>query len=382
MTPRHAVFAAFVPFGIGFGMWAGTIARVAARSDISAQMLGFAITGFIAAALSGMALGGMLSRHFTVKTILLGAIAACAISLSLLMQADGPFSFLLGLIVYGVINGIYDGAMNAEGTAVEADCGRPILLGFHAAASCAAGLTAIIGSYVAVNVGTEATAGIVVCGYALGALGVWRGTPARVVAIRDAEQKNQPRRFQRPILLLGIVVGIVIAGETVTAMFSAPALVAQAPDLAAYAGFGATAFALCQALVRAFADRLRRRFGDLRIMELSLVVATLGFLVVSFSTSFTQSAAGFALVGLGSACLVPCGFSLAPAYSRVAAAQALGLLALITALPRIPAPLAFGDLAERISYPAAFALNAVLFCVAFGVLKQLKRLPLPEAMKG
>ena len=103
MTPRHAVFAAFVPFGIGFGTWAGTIASVAARSEISAQMLGFAITGFIAAALTGMALGGAISRRFTVKTILLGSIAASALSLSLLMQTDGPFTFLLGLIVYGVV---------------------------------------------------------------------------------------------------------------------------------------------------------------------------------------------------------------------------------------------------------------------------------------
>ena len=49
MTPRQAVFVAFLSFGVGFGTWAGTIATVVSRSALSPDMLGLAITGFIAA---------------------------------------------------------------------------------------------------------------------------------------------------------------------------------------------------------------------------------------------------------------------------------------------------------------------------------------------
>lgn len=375
MTPRQAVFAAFIAFGVGFGTWAGTIATVASRSGLSPDTLGLAITGFIAAALAGMAAAGALSRVLPLKTILLCAIGGAAVSLPLLMQAATPASFVLGLCLYGLMHGAFDGSMNAEGTAVEHDAGRPILSGFHAAASFALAPAALLGSLIAVRFGTQATALIVLAAFAIGAAAVLSGMPKRSPSGGKLGAPGAPRRFSRPIVLLGLIVGISIAGETAAAMFSAPALARQAPELAGYAGFGATAFALCQAVVRSTADILRRRLGDLRVIEISALVAAAGFALVATSSSFTQSALGFALVGAGTACLVPCGFSLAPVFSGIAAAQALGILAVVTALPRIPAPLAFGQIADRFSFGTAFALNIVLFLLALLFAFLLRRMP-------
>ena len=54
-------------------------------------------------------------------------------------------------------------------------------------------------------------------------------------------------------------------------------------------------------------------------------------------------------------------------------AEALGIVALISAVPRLPAPLAFGDVAARYSFSVAFALNAMLFAAALGLVLLLRR---------
>lgn len=379
MTPRHAVFAAFIAFGAGYGLWAGAIASVALRSGMTPQLLGYAVTTFIAASLLGMAGGGVLSRSRSIKTLLLCSIALAMAALTVLLNVQSPAGFLAGITAFGLVAGAFDGLMNAEGTAVEAEIGRPVLAGFHASASFASAATAILGSLVMTHGGPLATAFLACLVYGAALIAVRRLTPRRAVAALDDTAPPQAWRFNRPIVLLGLIVGICIAGEMAAIMFSAPALAAQSPELAAYAGFGATAFSLCQGLVRCWADRFRRRLGDLRVMELSILGAALGFAVVATSTSFAQSAVGFALIGAGTGCLVPCGFSLAPRYAGLAAAQALGVLALVTALPRIPAPLVFGEMAERFAYPVAFAVNGLLFALALALTAWLRRRPQAQA---
>jgi MFS family permease len=143
-------------------------------------------------------------------------------------------------------------------------------------------------------------------------------------------------------------------------MFSAQTLASQAPALAAYAGAGATAFALFQAALRLCGDRLRRTIGDERLVSVSLAVALLGFVVVAASPGFVTSAAGFAIVGLGTACIVPCGFATAARLSPRPAAAVISMLSLITGLLRIPAPLAYGWLASRAGFAPSFLLYALI----------------------
>ena len=96
------------------------------------------------------------------------------------------------------------------------------------------------------------------------------------------------------LLLLGTVLGLGIAAEITAAMWSSRYLAEQAAQLAAFAGAGAAFFTGSQALVRFFGDPLRRRFGDHRLVSVSLAVAACGFGFVGLVDGFGPALFGFA----------------------------------------------------------------------------------------
>ncbi len=386
MTPRHATFAAFLAFGVSVGLWSGSVPAVALRAGITPAMMGLATTGHIASYVAGIAAGGVLARHAPIRRSLPALVALTAIGAALALQAAGPAAFAGLFLGFGFLLGLCDGTMNAEGTAVERDLGRPVLAGFHAASSFAAAAAAALGGALSVLAGTLATAAVGLAVAAAAVAVILSATPLRPVEPRRGAAG--PRGLTGagpvahaaaslpvvPIVLVGLAAGFTMTGEAATLNFAASTLREQAPAFAAYAGLGVTAFGLCQACARTLVDRVRRRFADTDIILWSAALAGVGFAIVATGATAAQSIAGFAVIGVGTAAIVPCSFALAPRVSGLAAAQAIGLLSLISALPRIPQPLFFGEVAARFGFAAGFAINAALMVVAFALAMRLRAL--------
>ena len=169
----------------------------------------------------------------------------------------------------------------------------------------------------------------------------------------------------RPVAVLGTVLGITIAAEVTAQMWSARFLQQQSAQLAALAGAGAALFSGCQSMLRLMGDALRQRVGDGRLITVSLLVAALGFATVAAAGvpwpwlsalhGFGPAVAGFALVGLGTACVVPCLFALIARQAPDRAAAALGTASLVAGLIRLPAPLLLGWVVSLWSDAAGFA---------------------------
>ena len=123
-------------------------------------------------------------------------------------------------------------------------------------------------------------------------------------------------------------------------------------------------FSACQATLRFNADVIRLRFSDRRIIFGSFAVAAAGFAVVAAEGGFAQSVAGFALIGIGTGAIVPCGFALAARQTGTQPAIGLSSASLFGALTRLPAPLATGAIAQSFSLPLAFAAFAVALAAA------------------
>jgi len=79
----------------------------------------------------------------------------------------------------------------------------------------------------------------------------------------------------------------------------------------------------------------------------------------SASRAFGISVAGFALIGVGTGPIVPCGFALAARQSVAGPAVGLASASLFSALSRLPAPLVTGAIAQTLSLPTAFAAFAL-----------------------
>jgi MFS family permease len=374
MTPRQATFAAFLSFGVSIGLWSGSVPVVAAASGLDPALLGLAATGFIASAILGVAGAGLAARRIAIRRTLIAAVGLTALTCALALQANGVWTFLVLFLAFGFVSGLCDGTMNAEGTAVVRDLGRPVLAGFHAAASFASAISAGIGGAVSVTVGTAASGALALL-FALAALAViLRACPARPVERPAPGAGPRPSsQLGVPILIMGLVAGISMAGEAAAIMFAASTIREQSPALAAYAGLGVTAFGLFQAAARSMIDRVRRHVPDTDIVLWSVALACFGFLIVATGSSAAQSAAGFAVIGIGTAAIVPCCFVIATRSSGLGAAQAIGLLSVVSAIPRVPQPLGFGEIADRWGFAAAFGLNAALMLIGLMLVLAVRR---------
>ena len=361
----------FFAFGIAAGQWSGTVPTVAAASGVNSATLGLAFTVFTAAYILSMTFGGAALARMPTRPLLIVGNVASALAVSSFVLSTSPIALFVSLTGIGVAMGFLDLAMNAEGTQVEVDSGRPMLARLHGSASAGSALGAIVGSVLALTVGTWAS--VIVCFVALSVaiVVVYRLTPQRAVRSRAERQASGSFPGSTTLIILGIVFGIGVAGESAAGMWSARLLDEQAPQLAVIAGIGISFFAGCQALVRFSGDRLRRSFGDRTLIGACLTVAAIGFAIIGQSSSFLMSVVGFALVCFGSALTVPCVFALSVASSPRHGGAAISYIAAVAGLPRILTPWAFGLIAAQFSTGTAFGLIAVALVVAV-VLSQVR----------
>lgn len=362
-SARAVVTAVFFAFAVGLGLWAGAIPALMRQSGLDVAGLGIALTMHTAAYIAAMAGGGQLARVIPPRRLMLLAMAANVPCFGLLFAAGSPALLMLALTVMGLSAGLLDLAMNTEGTAVEHELGRPVLLSMHASASAAFALGALGGSLIGTHIGPAWCALVVLAVSLPVALALHRLGPrpnATVAPLAVPASRGAGHGVAR----VGIVLGLTIGAEMAAQMWSARFLERQAADLAAFAGAGAAFFAGFQAVVRLLGDALRRRLGDQRVIMASLVIAALGFVTVASSSWFVQSLIGFALVGLGTACVVPCCFALIARRAAERAAAALGIASLVAGAIRLPTPLVLGAVATAWGDAQVFALVAVGLAVA------------------
>lgn len=362
---RAVVTAVFFAFAIGLGLWAGAIPVLVRQTGTDAAGLGIALTLHAGAYIAAMAGGGQLARRIAPRRLMRAALLANVLTFAALFNAGSTLALTLALMAVGLSAGLLDLAMNTEGTAVESELGRPVLLSMHAAASAAFAIGALAGSLLATSAGARWCAAVVLLVSLPVAAALHRLGPRPVTSVPPlAVPTRRGFGVGRGVVLLGIVLGVTIGAEMCAQMWSARFLERQAADLAAFAGAGAAFFAGFQALIRVFGDALRRRLGDPLVITLSLLIAAVGFATVAASNAFALSLFGFALVGLGTACVVPCCFALVARQAAERAAGALGVASLVAGLIRLPTPLYLGYVAAAFSDAVAFAGVAFALLVA------------------
>jgi hypothetical protein len=355
-----AVAAVFFALGVGVGLWGGASGAILIRSGVDASTFGVLLTVYTGAYLIAMSAGGALAHRFGVDEALSVSAIIFGATLCALLNASSQAWVAIALIASGFLGGVVDVLMNAEGARIERGLGRPILARLHAAASAGMAIGAILGSLIAA--GPAPWAAGVVAALTLAGAGLAYHRAARTDRPPPAAVGASGRRglsFAPALIGLGVVVGVSIAAELAASVWSTLLLRDEAPKLAAISGLGAAFFSTCQAALRFNADAIRLRVSDLRIIIASFAIAAAGFALVSIQAGFAASVAGFALIGVGTGPIVPCGFALAARQSAQGPAVGLASASLFSALSRLPAPLATGAIAQRVSLPAAFAAFAM-----------------------
>jgi len=371
-SPRSIITLVFFSLGTSIGVWAGTVPQVTRAAGIDDMALGLGLTAYTIAYVVAMALGPRLARWTTNRAVLMAILPLLGISVVALLLSPAPTFFFLAITVYGALLGLTDLFMNAEASAMETDLGRPVFASFHGSASAGVAIFAILGSILAA-LSAPWIAGLLTALLLLAATeAVRRWLTARRPALVARALSDSAAIDFIPFCLLGLAAGLVIAGETAAVMWSAKLLDQQAGAFKAIAGIGVAFFGLCHAAIRFMGDGSRARFGDMPLMLGSLAVAAVGFSAIGLSRNFAMSVAAFALVGFGTACVVPCIFALAGRLSAANRAKGIGFISLIAGVPRILAPWIFGWLAETRSTSFAFAMCAVGMLAAMACILAIR----------
>ena len=374
-TPRAAIMAVFAAFGAIFGTFAGSVPQLFTHYGLSNASYGIGITVMSAATVAAMGLSGRIARHVSHRYLLLAVLPAAWVMLLALFSATWQPLFFLFAALLGALAGVLDVIMNAEGGAIEVDMKRPVYTAFHGSVSLSLAVFAILSSILSTEYGALASVLAASVAIAVATLMVYTSVEVRQLPSIPQEQAASRRgaAFTRPLVLIGVAVGLVFVAELAALLWSSKLLAEAAPELAALSGLGAAFFGLCNAIVRFPGDGLRARFGEFRTMRTMLCVAILGFAGLAATQTFAANVFFFAMTGMGLSLLAPCLFAMAARETPYNRAAGISVAMLVAGFPRMTSPTLFGAIAEIASTRFAFGLCAFVLVGSLIAINALAR---------
>ncbi|MDG4865638.1 MFS transporter [Streptomyces sp. T-3] len=361
---RIAVAAVFCVHGSVTGSFATRVPWIQDHAGVSAGQLGLALAFPAIGASVAMPLASAISHRFGSRGALRGLLVLWTLALTLPSLAPNLLTLCLALFVFGATAGPSDVVMNAIGVEVETRMDRSIMSGLHGMWSVGA-LIGSAGGTLAAHLGSDARLHHLLAAVVLTVLGLL--ACRNVLDIHSEPEAEAPPRFALPpksALVIGMVGFCAVFAEGASLDWSAVYLRDVLDTSPGVAAASTTAFALTMAVARLAGDKVVDRFGAVRTVRVGGALAAAGGLLVVFAGHPLVAMAGFGLVGLGIAVVVPLAFA-AAGRSGPNPSQAIAGVATITYTSGLIAPSAIGGIADATSLVVSFGLVTAL---AFGLL--------------
>ena len=377
-SPRTAVAAAFLIHSTVSGTWAPRLPAIKESLGLSDGELGTALVGLAIGLVVGTRVAGAPIDRWGSRPFMRAGFPLLAATLLLPGLADSGPTLFASLLILGIASGALDVAMNAQGIEVERTLSRPILSGLHGLWSVGLGLGAGAAA-LAAAAGLDPLPhfAIVAAVLALASLVFLRSLLPESEQVR-AELSSEDEEgiavpWTVPLVLLGVIAFCSFVGEGSASDWSAVYMTQELGASQALGALAFTAFAVTMATTRFLADPLRTRFGNVMLVRGGSLVAAggLGFGLLIHEPA--AAIAGFALLGLGLAAVVPIAFAAAGEMNPRATGRLVGRVATIGYVGSVAGPIAIGWLAEATSLRVALGLVVVLSLVIAAAARTCRR---------
>ncbi|MGH7760007.1 MAG: MFS transporter [Candidatus Dormibacteraceae bacterium] len=367
---RRAVSVAFLAFGAVSGSWVPRLPALKDHLHMSDAQVGYALLAFSLGALIGAGVARIVLGRGARAWVRGGTVAICA-CLVLPALAAGFLQLFLSLLLLGACAGFVDMLENAQAAELERMAGRPLINGFHGYWS----LGAFAGAVLA---GLAAFAGVPpLLHFAFAAIAA---ALASAVFLRDLPdtRAGAPRLAPKGAgryWLTGFVIAVAaisfcsILVEGGAADWSALYLRELSHADPGLAAGGFAAFALAATLVRFRADVLTARTSAAVVARLGGIVASVGLVLAIAVPALPGAILGFALVGIGTAVLVPLAFS--AGANLGASGTALTLVLAAGYSGSIAGPAMIGNVADRFGLRIAMAIPLAAAIVIVALARSL-----------
>jgi fucose permease len=348
-----ALALTFVAFGVVDGTWAARLPALKQRLGLDSGELGLIVFAVSCAATLVLPLAGWLAARLGSRPpVALGLLLAAG-SLAAAAFAPGPATLAATAVVLGAGFGIVDVAANADGVALERRLGRHVLSALHGMWSV--GL--LVGSGIAAG---AAAASLGVRGhFPAVAAGVAVVTVVAVPRLLPKAEDAAAAHFalpRREVALPALLMFCSMFVESATMGWSAVFLAGPAHGSAAVAAAGVVAYSVAMAVARFVGDGLLARWGVAGLARRGGALTCAGIGLALAARTPAAGLVGFALVGVGSAALVPAIFRVAGTSARGSAAAGIAAVATAGYTGAVINGPAIGFLARGIGLTGALGL--------------------------
>jgi predicted MFS family arabinose efflux permease len=379
---KLATQAIFLICGLGISSWAVMVPLAKTRLNLNDAELGSLLLLLGAGSVAMMPATGMLLGRVGSRIIILISTIVISICLPLLLVLNSPLSLGIALFFFGAGVGTIDVAMNEHGVQVQNACGRPVMSSLHGLFSVG-GLIGAFGLGSLVRLGASPINAAMIIAIALlvtAGLSYWflfdRETESTAIkrlsnkVLKSSVGRSANAWLSPATLFLGILCFAAFLSEGAMLDWSALFLKEYRGVNPSFAGAGYAAFSVAMAITRLFGDRLVNWLKNDRIVIFGSMLAGLGMLLAICLPWLAGTLAGFFLIGLGAANIVPVFFSEAGKLKGVSSAMAVSVIATFGYGGQLAGPAFLGFIAQRFSLPSALSVVGILLffiTIAYGI---------------
>jgi fucose permease len=367
---------AFLITGLAMSAWAPLIPFVKARLDIGESTLGLLILCFGAGSLMAMPITGLFVTRYGCRRVITITLLLMCVSLVCLAISPGIPGMALNLLIFGMMLGGTDVAMNMQAVEVEKTSGRAMMSGFH-------GFYSLGGIFGAVVMTLLMWLGLspfhsLICLTIV--LLLMLGYCAKDLRPKDTSAGSSEDRspfFVLPrgrVLLLGCLCFIAFLAEGAVLDWSAVFLNSLRNVEPAYAGLGFACCSVAMTVGRFTGDKIVNALGGTRVVLWGGLCAGCGFLLVVLAPYNTAAFIGFTLIGMGASNIVPVFFTAAGNQNSMPMGLAISSVVSMGYAGLLAGPAMIGFIAEVSSLNISFLIVALgLFALAASAKKATRQ---------
>ncbi|MBX3255322.1 MAG: MFS transporter [Chitinophagaceae bacterium] len=369
---RKATSAIFLICGIGISSWAPMVPYAKERLGLNDADLGLLLLLLGAGAITMMPVGGILCHRYGSRIVMFVSGMIIAITLPLLLIMQTVTGMGISLFIFGAGIGTIDIAMNAHGVQVQNFYGRSIMSSLHGLYSVG-GLLGSLGLGFLIKSGLSPQVAavsisillvVIVCrSYRFLFNKAEEGMAGGELAIQEKTTRGAFIWLKPQVIFIGALCFAVFLAEGAMLDWSAVFLRENRNVEEAWTGSGYAAFSVAMAIVRLLGDSIVTKFNGRIVVFWGGLIAAAGFFLAVATPWVGSALAGFILLGIGAANIVPVFFSAAGKLSDIPPAIAIPVVTTMGYAGQLAGPAFLGFIAFRYSLPVALSFCGVLILI-------------------
>jgi MFS family permease len=350
---KHRFFLSIFFFlsGFNFSSWASRIPTIRAALDLNEAELGSVLLTMPISSLIGLPISGWLVSRFDTRIPLTVAFLLNAVCLAFIGFAQSTFTLVLALFLFALSMRILNIAMNTQAITLQKQFDRKINGSFHGLWSTG-GIAGVGFTTLLVSLGIPIIPHLM-------AVSVFAILAAlfsyRFLLRHDRSPAGGKSVLVKPdsyILYLGLLVFFAAICEG--GMFDWSGIYFQKVVKEDLFTAGYLIFMSCMALSRFFSDQIIEKIGMAPTYFMSALLVFSGINLAIVFPSFWPAMIGFALVGFGTAAVVPMTYTLAGASEKYPPGIAISMIATFSIVGMLLGPPLIGYLAHAFSLKISF----------------------------